>query len=499
MIIYFVNGVKAGSYRDLNPAGISIGREADNDIDILEEGVSRYHSRIELDNGVWKIKDLGSINGTRLNGEMIYGCASLKPGDEIKIGSHVLRFVESKTQVTTKTSEESPVLKKMSDPTPSRTGQTVNSSKKYFLMAAPAMLFNGLRKSRMLFLILITALTAFLIVMFLINGEKCKTEISLDELSERQMRDDIMRTADEQFQDSHSSKTSQGALSISKEKPAISAEALSSSSGVIAVESTPSGAKVILNGEERGRTPFSSKLKQGQYKIRVEREQHAAFEDNIFIEKDQRKEIYAKLELMSGILVLKSDPVAAGVSINNKEYGCSPLKVSLPPGRYEILVAKHGYKTEKRIVELDPAQTCTLEVPLDGNTGGMDLIVSPSRAIVYLDGRKYDDTPPAERKDGFKVLEFRDLPVGEHSVTIECSRAVPERTIIPVSIKKGEISKLKPVTLWIADTTLELKDGSRKCGRISDRDNERIIFEPEPQVKMKYRLADIKIIPIQQE
>ncbi len=75
----------------LNKSTISIGRALTSDI-VLDDGrVSRSHARLEGSKTGCKIYDLGSSNGTRLNGLQV-DKAELKPGDVIGIGSSQLRY-----------------------------------------------------------------------------------------------------------------------------------------------------------------------------------------------------------------------------------------------------------------------------------------------------------------------------------------------------------------------------------------------------------------------
>ncbi len=65
---------------------VTIGREPDCEVVIAERQVSRYHARIERDENGYLIYDLGSKNGTYVNGEEVRGePRRLKDGDEIQI------------------------------------------------------------------------------------------------------------------------------------------------------------------------------------------------------------------------------------------------------------------------------------------------------------------------------------------------------------------------------------------------------------------------------
>ena len=97
MNLYFLNGNKKGEHWKLVPPGICIGREEDNDIQLLTPGISRYHVKIDYNTAekIWQICDLGSTNGTKINGVKITTPQKLKKGDEIQIGEQVILFDES--------------------------------------------------------------------------------------------------------------------------------------------------------------------------------------------------------------------------------------------------------------------------------------------------------------------------------------------------------------------------------------------------------------------
>jgi ABC transport system ATP-binding/permease protein len=72
----------------------TIGRLPDNDLTIAKDAVSRHHARIDAAQGGYRIADLGSQNGTQLNGERFRDDSRwLANGDTIVIGEEVLRFL----------------------------------------------------------------------------------------------------------------------------------------------------------------------------------------------------------------------------------------------------------------------------------------------------------------------------------------------------------------------------------------------------------------------
>src|SRR4051812_29166583 len=69
---------------------ITIGRQEGNTIRLTERNVSRRHARLMRQNGHVVVEDLGSSNGTRINGERISGQSAVKDGDLIQIGGYDL-------------------------------------------------------------------------------------------------------------------------------------------------------------------------------------------------------------------------------------------------------------------------------------------------------------------------------------------------------------------------------------------------------------------------
>jgi len=76
----------------VGPRGATLGRSRDSEIVIDDANVSRRHAELRPRGGAWVISDLGSTNGTRVNGRPIHGPEVVRPGDEIEVGSSVITF-----------------------------------------------------------------------------------------------------------------------------------------------------------------------------------------------------------------------------------------------------------------------------------------------------------------------------------------------------------------------------------------------------------------------
>jgi hypothetical protein len=76
----------------VGPAGVTLGRSRQCDVVLNDPNVSRQHAEIRPRGGSWVLTDLGSTNGSRINGRTVEGTEVVKPGDEIELGATVLRF-----------------------------------------------------------------------------------------------------------------------------------------------------------------------------------------------------------------------------------------------------------------------------------------------------------------------------------------------------------------------------------------------------------------------
>ena len=89
----FISGKYQGGEYPLQEEGeLVIGRSSELDMVLIEDMVSRKHAKISLAPGQITISDLGSTNGTFVNGEKIKR-ARLKEGDRILIGTSILKLV----------------------------------------------------------------------------------------------------------------------------------------------------------------------------------------------------------------------------------------------------------------------------------------------------------------------------------------------------------------------------------------------------------------------
>lgn len=88
-------GPTPGKVYNLDKPELTIGRDLNNEIVINDSEVSRRHARLFLQGNNYVIEDLGSTNGTAVNGQRLVGPYVLRPGELITFGEQVSLILEA--------------------------------------------------------------------------------------------------------------------------------------------------------------------------------------------------------------------------------------------------------------------------------------------------------------------------------------------------------------------------------------------------------------------
>lgn len=96
------SGAEPGKTYDLVPnVKYSIGRQSANDVVVSDEQVSRRHAEVQVVQSGILVTDLGSSNGTFINGTRVSSPQTIRPGDTLQVGTTVLRLVDSQNADST--------------------------------------------------------------------------------------------------------------------------------------------------------------------------------------------------------------------------------------------------------------------------------------------------------------------------------------------------------------------------------------------------------------
>ena len=85
--------IQVGDERHSFSTAFTVGRQGN--LTISDEFASSHHARFQVAHGLWFVEDLGSTNGTWLNGRRFRAPQHLKKGDKVKIGRTVMTVVST--------------------------------------------------------------------------------------------------------------------------------------------------------------------------------------------------------------------------------------------------------------------------------------------------------------------------------------------------------------------------------------------------------------------
>jgi pSer/pThr/pTyr-binding forkhead associated (FHA) protein len=85
--------IQAGDRTHVFHAAFTAGRQGT--LPVSDEHASSHHARFQYAHGFWYVEDLGSTNGTFLNGRRVLAAQRLRKGDKIRIGRTALTVIST--------------------------------------------------------------------------------------------------------------------------------------------------------------------------------------------------------------------------------------------------------------------------------------------------------------------------------------------------------------------------------------------------------------------
>ncbi len=89
------SGPTPGATYSLEGDQLTIGRDSTNPVAINDAEISRKHARLTFQGGKYVLEDLGSTNGTFVNGQRLAGPVVLKAGDVVSLGEQIVLMYDS--------------------------------------------------------------------------------------------------------------------------------------------------------------------------------------------------------------------------------------------------------------------------------------------------------------------------------------------------------------------------------------------------------------------
>lgn len=278
--------------------------------------------------------------------------------------------------------------------------------------------------------------------------------------------------------------------------------------GSLKITSTPSGATVTINNDNKTYTtpceiPY---LEPGDYVVDIVKSQYSSHQQKVTIIEEQTTPLNAILEERFALVTINTLPNAK-VIINGELRGIGNFSCNLEEGIYDIEVSLAQHRSKTRQIEVVAKQPQTLTVNPTPICGSLDVITTPMDANITINGKNYGTTPTTIKdlligeydvvlsKDGC-ATETRRVTITESNLsTIEATLAQGREMTIRSDAQgdevyiDGEIQGETPLTTSLSFGThsIVLHRGEMKLGRqvnVKTTDAETAInFEFDPQMQ----------------
>jgi len=215
--------------------------------------------------------------------------------------------------------------------------------------------------------------------------------------------------------------------------------------GTLAIESDPTGADVVLDGQPKGVTPITLTVAAGPHVVEIGAGE-ARREVRRRIEAGTRVFEYVSLPAVqkTGRLSVDSRPPGARVSVDGRFRGVAPVELDgLAAGRHQVSVTD-GVSTAVEPVDVRPGAAASIVVPLPASPAGRPGWISMSPAIplqIFEDGNLLGSLGTSEGarvtvRTGRRSLEFRNEALGFRATRMVDIR--PGRgTDVPLDLPNG--------------------------------------------------------------
>lgn len=225
--------------------------------------------------------------------------------------------------------------------------------------------------------------------------------------------------------------------------------------GTIAVQSTPGGAAVYIDGTYYGTTPtgsgswLSQDVLAGRHRVTVQLDGYTTYSTTVDVESGQRSDVRVTLnsDQAVGAIQVSTNPNGATVTLDHTDSRTAPATFTdVAPGTHTIVATLDGYSSVSRTVQVSPGQTAQTSLtlsPFSTSVGAVRIQSVPTAANIYIDGIFRGSAP----------MTIGNLAAGDHTVLLR--RSGYQEYSSTVTVPAGGTAELRPTL-----TALSFSSGS---------------------------------------
>ena len=278
--------------------------------------------------------------------------------------------------------------------------------------------------------------------------------------------------------------------------PLVCEEELTLDSGLLYCTTEPAGAKVLVNGIERGVTPVEVMVPRGGAVLTFRKEGFKDVEQSVGMSAGERRNLALNLDGRPARLTVVTEPDKAKVFLDGNFQGMSPVTAdSVASGAHEIRVELSGHAPITRTVQLANGGDSTETFKMESVLGRIEVVTTPPGAKISVDGKAVGTTRPQGDSAVSQVLLVENVSAGEHAILAHLDGYYDQSLKVTVRAKE---TKQLPFTLrrnFTPDTEIETSHGSVRGVLVKEKTNEdEIVLEIKPGIEQTIRRDTIRKI-----
>ncbi len=193
------------------------------------------------------------------------------------------------------------------------------------------------------------------------------------------------------------------------------------------VRTSPSGARIELDGVYQGDSPLKLKVAPGQHLIVATRDGYIETRGSVNVQAAGNTRFDMSLRPLFGLILAESFPSDADVVVDNVFRGKTPvLMTDVPSGQHRIVIKKEGYEPKETLLNIQTEsdrQPKLISLELRSLLVAIKVTSTPDKAKVFLDGSFKGDSPQS----------IQGILAGKHKVRIELDGYEPYEQEVEVS------------------------------------------------------------------
>jgi formylglycine-generating enzyme required for sulfatase activity len=219
---------------------------------------------------------------------------------------------------------------------------------------------------------------------------------------------------------------------------------------------TPPGATVTVDGVDVGQTPLATEMLAGEHEVVVKLAAHKAWTDMLAVQAREDQTLPPiTLEPADGLVMLRSTPSNASVTVNGTYQGHTPLELSLPPGsNHELVFFVNGYQEARRQVRTSADGESSVAVTLDPITSSVRIVATPADAQLYVNGElRGNANQEIDLLAASQTIEVRREGYVPYTREFIARPGLPQE--LAVTLKSLEQQRLESIKTEIATVNLQ--------------------------------------------